>query len=218
MFYIIGDIHGCHSKLKLLFLKLEHRIMPEDTVIFLGDYIDRGEDSFAAVDYLSRLNDRFKCVFLTGNHEKMLFDFLKGLVSAETYYANGGKRTIESYTEHLGQFMIPDKHKQVLFSGRYYFEGDDFIAVHAGVNPEFGDNYRNNPQNDMIWIRENFFNTSYIFAKTVIFGHTPTAHLKVKTGDVFADYKRNMIGIDTAAVYGGKLTCLVWPEKEFIQC
>ena len=217
MYFIIGDIHGCASKLTKLYNKICSRISSEDQLIFLGDYIDRGEDSYAVLEILRRISLCHRTHFLTGNHEKMLYDYISGKEDPGMYHLNGGGKTIDSYKKALGSFYIPEEHRAILFNRNYYYETDSFFAVHAGVDPFYGDNYSSTSPFDMVWIREKFYNSDCCFKKTIIFAHTPTQYFKVRLGEVFTDDKRNIIGIDTAAVYGGKLTCLIWPKMQFIQ-
>ncbi|MGD8989304.1 MAG: metallophosphoesterase family protein, partial [Syntrophobacterales bacterium] len=93
---VIGDIHGCLGKLQLLMDKLDPR-PDRDQLIFLGDYIDRGENSSGVLDYLLELRKTFTdTIFLMGNHEKMFLDFLSGVDRALFIY-NGGESTLRSY-------------------------------------------------------------------------------------------------------------------------
>ncbi len=85
--YVVGDIHGCLEPLERLLTKIAPR--SDDEVVFVGDYIDRGPQSREVVDRLLGLP--FRCVFLLGNHERMLLDFLAG-EDEEIYLENGGGR------------------------------------------------------------------------------------------------------------------------------
>ncbi|MBN1500832.1 MAG: serine/threonine protein phosphatase [Spirochaetes bacterium] len=216
-YYIVGDIHGCLEKLQKIMIYIYSNINPEiDEIIFIGDYIDRGPAIYETVRYLADLDSRYKVTFLEGNHEDMLKMYLRGGFDPQIYYMNGGMKTIESYKNVLGDFIIPENHRKVLFSGKYYYEGDDFIVVHAGIPPfelEMNDYY----YNDLIWIRDDFFNSGVRYKKTVIFGHTVTDFLHKHRGKIYKDKKHNIIGIDTGAVYGGKLTCLRWPDLKIYQ-
>jgi serine/threonine protein phosphatase 1 len=213
--FIIGDIHGMRIDLQNLWTVLEPIITDKDTVVFCGDYIDRGPESFAVVEMLHAISQKHKTVFLTGNHEMMLADYLTGK-NEQLYFINGGRATVKSYTAEFGSFYIPEQHKNILFSNIYYYEGDDFIAVHAGFNSDYDDPFMT-PREEMVWIREKFYRKNHRWKKTVIFGHTPTQYIGNQLGTVFRDEDKNIIGIDTGAVYGGRLTCLVWPDNKIIQ-
>ena len=99
--FAFGDIHGCYAELKTLVdtLKRDHDAGAQDQFIFIGDYIDRGPCSKDVIDFLIRFRAEYpKTVFLRGNHEDMLLDFLGlGGTSGEVYLANGGVDFFKSY-------------------------------------------------------------------------------------------------------------------------
>jgi len=217
MYYIFGDIHGCYDRLVTLYGMVEKQICDDDGIIFLGDYIDRGKYSYEVVQYLLEIRERRNnTVFLRGNHEEMLIDYLEGRDSSGNYLYNGGEATKMSYRSNVGEFLMPRLHGEFFRTLSDYYEGDDFIAVHAGLRPGVA-RLEAQDREDLVWIREDFFRSKKRWKKTVIFGHTPTHHLHGRWGVVYFDDERNIIGIDTGAVYGGKLTCLVWPERKVIQ-
>jgi serine/threonine protein phosphatase 1 len=178
-----------------------------DTLVFIGDYIDRGPHSVEVVDYLLQLKKRLsRIVFLKGNHEDMLEKFLSG-ADRYTYLLNGGQKTLDSYlkcTPQSGLHPIPPDHLGFYKSLRLYYETTDFIFVHAGLRPRVS--LERQDTEDLLWIRDKFINTKYDFGKRVIFGHTPLKRPLVEP---------NKIGIDTGAVYGNTLTCVQLPELVF---
>ena len=198
MIYAIGDIHGCLEPLHHLIAQL--RLSEADELVFLGDYVDRGPDSKGVIDYLLTLRGR--CTFLMGNHERMFLDFLQGKERTLFLY-NGGTATLESYGGLRG---IPATHLAFLDRLRLYHETQDYLFVHAGIRP--GIPVQEQDERDLLWIREEFYAYSGRFPKTVVFGHTPMR-------EVLMDEDR--IGIDTACVYGNKLTCLTLPSRDVIQ-
>lgn len=217
MYYIIGDIHGEAYKLDGLIRIIFKELNPaEDILIFIGDYIDRGKYSFETLELLSSISKTVKCHFLNGNHELMLSAYLSGTLKYEYYKANGGDATIESYKKHFGSFFLPENHREILFSRKFFYVEDDFIAVHAGIPPEF-DTPEECEADDLVWIREKFYLSKKRWNRTIIFGHTPTFYLKKGKDSVYIDDKRNIIGIDTGATYGGSLSCLRWPDKKIFQ-
>lgn len=211
-YYIIGDIHGCLSKLQNIYSKIQNIIKDEDMIIFLGDYIDRGMDSYKVIEFLMSLSEKHNTVFLKGNHESMLLEYINGDVDTDLFYYNGGDKTVVSYKKQFGVFRIPEKHLDFFNSLSLYYEGSNFIAVHAGLNPKI-DNIEAQSEDEILWIRDQFFRADKKWEKTVIFGHTPTIYISEKKIGVYYDEARNIIGIDTGAVYGGMLTCLRWPDK-----
>jgi len=201
--FAIGDIHGCFDKLKNLISLLPINY-EEDTLVFLGDYIDRGSDSFAVVEYLIDLNKKHSnIVFLKGNHEDMLFRYLYGKDEA-TFLFNGGQQTLKDYMNKKGKIVIPPDHLDFYKSLQLYHETDDYIFVHAGMRDDVPISRQS--QADLLWIRRPFILSTFDFGKRVVFGHTPLSEVIVQD---------NKIGIDTGAVYGYKLTCLELPDIVF---
>jgi serine/threonine protein phosphatase 1 len=215
-YYIIGDIHGHLSKLKKIISYINKDMAEEDLLIFLGDYIDRGPDSFEVIEFLIELSLRRKTVFLSGNHEEMFIRFATMGDNYKNYITNGGGYTIKSYIKNLNTFTIPESHKKFFNSLKLYYEHADFIAVHAGLNPEieFIDAQK---KYDMIWIREDFYKYPKKWEKTIIFGHTPTTYIH-NSDSVYVDETRNIIGLDTNAMSEGyPLSCLRWPDRKIYQ-
>ena len=209
--YAVGDIHGCLDKLKKLMDKIKP-IDESDTLIFLGDYIDRGPDSKGVVECLLELKDTLRhLVCLRGNHEEMFLDYIqRQQKNRDIYFLNGGKSTLKSYglRTHapLDESALPEGHLRFFKSLLYYYETEDYIFVHAGLR--CGIPLAQQDKEDLVWMREDFFSGPCEFEKTVVFGHTPFRR-------PFMDACR--IGIDTGAVFNGTLTCLELPEKKFHQ-
>ncbi len=208
--YVIGDIHGCHDAL----LRLLDKVNPdphEDTLVFLGDYIDRGLQSCQVIELMIQLQQIFSnCITLLGNHEHMFLAFLKGRY--QDFYINmGGQETLESYgirppfkRENIS-LEIPTSHKQFLSNLLLVWENNHGIYVHAALSPS-----RHLSQQKTkwcLWGKDSFLLSDHKFPKPVVYGHTTFANPQMD------QYK---IGIDTGAVYGGKLTCLSLPERAII--
>lgn len=215
-YYITGDIHGHLSKLKKIISSVSNDIKADDTFIFLGDYIDRGPASFEVIEFLIDFSSKYKTVFLTGNHEDMFIRFVTKGDNYNNYIINGGGYTIKSYIKNLNEFCIPGNHKLFFNSLKLYYETDDFIAVHAGLNPDI--NLLNEQKRyDLIWIRENFYKYPGRWEKTIIFGHTPTPYIN-NSDSVYIDEARNIIGLDTNAMSDGfPLSCMRWPDRKIYQ-
>jgi serine/threonine protein phosphatase 1 len=203
--FAIGDIHGCLDKLVSLMETVDVDLS-RDTLVFMGDYIDRGPHSREVVDYLLDLKARSdKVIFLKGNHEEMLEDYVNGTNSL-MFVANGGEATILSYRKSGGQQeeMIPEAHMAFFQNLQNFYETKDYFFVHAGLRP--GVAIKDQVAWDMLWIRDQFIYTEYDFGKRIIFAHTPFREPLVM---------ENKIGIDTGAVYGNKLTCVELPALRF---
>jgi serine/threonine protein phosphatase 1 len=204
--FIVGDIHGCLDMLKRLMDKIDWR--PEtDRLIFLGDYIDRGQDPKGVVDFilaLTRGSPLVQC--LIGNHEDVFLDFLEG-GDLEPFLVNGGLTTLKSYgvdRKREGEPLIPPDHMAFFKNLIPWIELENFYVVHAGFRP--GVELERQSLQDLLWIREPFIFSDYDFGKKVIFGHSPYDEPLVM---------KNKIGLDTGAVYHNKLTCLEIPRMKF---
>ena len=215
-YYIIGDVHGHYEKLRNLFDELRSHINPDDTVIFLGDYIDRGPSSFEVIEFLLALSGVYRTVFLMGNHEDMFITYLNRKDYTGNYFRNGGGYTVKSYIKNLNALILPDAHIDFLNNLKLYYEGDDFIAVHAGLNPDIED-ISLQTREDILWIRHDFYLAEKRWPKTIIFGHTPTPYI-INSDSVFVDEEKNIIGIDTCAMLRNyPLTCIRWPDRRIFR-
>lgn len=200
--FIIGDIHGCRDMLEFMLGKIPWDPL-KDNLIFLGDYIDRGNDSKGVLDLLIKIKNVSQNVqFLMGNHEKMFLDYISD-VDVETFLFNGGTATLNSYSNN-GELDLPPEHYSFLNSLDTMVELEDYYIVHAGFRPDTGVDEQT--EIDKLWIREKFIYSDYDFGKKVVFGHTPFSSPLVMA---------NKIGVDTGAVYGNKLTCLELPDEKF---
>jgi len=204
--FAIGDIHGCVDKLKALIGKIDINFKT-DLLVFLGDYIDRGLYSYEVVSYLIELKKQHEnIVFLKGNHEEMLENYLAG-IDRFAYLSNGGRQTIDSYGKQgykPGKNLIPKDHMDFLKNLDLFYQTDNYIFVHAGLKEK--KNLEDQSQDDLLWIRQKFIKSKYDFGKRIVFGHTPLASPLIQS---------NKIGIDTGAVYGNRLTCVKLPDLIF---
>lgn len=217
--YAIGDIHGRCDLLLQLHRKIvaDVRARPgptRRTLVYLGDYIDRGASSFDVLDVLIHAPlEGFERVHLRGNHEDLMLRFLSGRHDA-IWLHNGGDATLASYGL-LASWMVaqpsemlalrdrlhaamPSSHLAFLQALRLWHVSGDYYLVHAGVRPGVPLD-RQRPA-DLVWIREPFLLSDDDFGKRVVHGHTITSE---------PDVRANRIGIDTGAFCTGRLTCLV---------
>ena len=99
--FAIGDIHGCVRTLEALLAELAPT--SRDSLVFLGDYVDRGPDSYGVIERLIGMEEASwsgtgpLCIFLRGNHDQMMLDFLGGCSNGELWRANGAGATLASY-------------------------------------------------------------------------------------------------------------------------
>ena len=204
--FAIGDIHGSFDQLQDLMQKIPIDFAT-DTLVFIGDYIDRCPGSVEVVDYLLELQRQVpQIIFLKGNHEDMLEKYLDG-TDRFTYLLNGGQKTLDCYlsiTDRTDGYPIPNGHMDFFRSLRLFYETESYIFVHAGLRPKVP--LASQEPEDLLWIRDKFIYSKYYFGKPVVFGHTPLEKPLVE---------RNKIGIDTGAVYGNALTCVQLPDLVF---
>lgn len=204
--FVVGDIHGCFDKLCALMDKIPIN-NTRDQLIFIGDYIDRGPSSFDVVNYLIDFKKRVPgTIFIKGNHEDMLQNYLDGS-DRFTYLLNGGQKTMDEYlnrSDNKEAFPIPSEHLEFFNSLQLYYQTDDYIFVHAGLREKVP--LESQDKMDLLWTRDEFIHSDFNFGKRVIFGHTPFKKPLLQA---------NKIGIDTGAVYGNLLTCVQLPEMEF---
>jgi serine/threonine protein phosphatase 1 len=201
--FVIGDVHGCVDELERLLDGLAPAA--DDTVCFLGDYVDRGPDPRGVVERLIRLQGEGpQCVFLKGNHEDMFLAFMgRPGRHGDAFLWNGGNATLASYgcdgmSGAEVAARLPESHAAFLGGLRTHAFLGDFLCVHAGVRPTRP--LAAQSEEDLLWIREEFIKQPHPYPYTVLFGHTPQR-------DVLVDLPFK-IGLDTGLVYGNRLSCL----------
>jgi len=204
----IGDIHGCLNSLKALTALV--RLSPDDRLVLLGDYVDRGPDSRGVIDWILDARRSMEVIALRGNHEAMMLDSRSDVTKSQLWSTYGGLETLASYNAGFVEdwvSAVPNSHWAFLEQTHYYFETEKNIFVHGMVNAE-----RNMPEQDpylMLWAKC-FGMKPHQSGKPVICGHT--AH---KAGNIGV-YDFGCC-IDTAACKGGWLTCLNPDTGEFWQ-
>jgi serine/threonine protein phosphatase 1 len=205
--YAIGDIHGRHDLLQMLLRRIgEHAEGRRHTLVFLGDYIDRGPNSAEVVDTVRSLQARSEreVVCLKGNHEAMLLEVIGRPDLVPWWLDNGGDATLDSFgaastrgipadiLDWLGS--LPTSHED---EQRYY--------VHAGLMP--GWRFKDQTEKNKIWIREPFLGMDYDFGKHVVHGHTPLPSARPEV----RPFRTNL---DTGAVFGGALTAGIFTGEQ----
>lgn len=210
--FVVGDIHGCTEEVDRLLDALS--LTASDTIIFLGDYIDRGPSPKGVIDRLLRLcHEGPQCVFLKGNHEDMFLAFLgEPGHYGEAFLFNGGEATLRSYglegkPGNVVAARLPPEHAEFLRSLEVQHRHGEFLCVHAGIVPT--QPIEEQTEEDLLWIRDEFILNPHPFPFTVLFGHTPQREVIIDL-----PYK---IGLDTGLVYWNKLSCLELEEKRLFQ-
>lgn len=220
--YAIGDIHGradllieMHSMIRADAKGFDGR----KQVIYLGDYIDRGLQSKQVVEMLIEPQlSGFDTVFLKGNHEQAMLDFLEYPEATAGWLSFGGRETLLSYginvtfmplmkdmqnlAKELGA-VLPDSHREFLEDGLLSFRSGDYYFVHAGIRP--GIPLEDQHFEDQLWIRDEFIDSDADHGAVIVHGHTITPEPELTA---------NRIGLDTGAFHSGVLTCLVIDGSE----
>jgi serine/threonine protein phosphatase 1 len=200
----VGDVHGRLDRLD----RVLRQIPAERTLVFLGDYIDRGPDSRGVVRRLMRLEQQRACVVLCGNHEEMMLDALDDAFVTD-WLANGGDATLRSYGVSTPRQLAEELSREELtwFHGlREHWETEEFVFVHAGIMP---DGPEATDRETKLWERI-APDEPFGYSKPVICGHTPYRS-PIRGPD--------WINIDTGCgkLPSAPLTALLLPELEYVQ-
>jgi serine/threonine protein phosphatase 1 len=216
--YAIGDIHGRSDLLErqhaLIDADYSTKRSPVVHLVYLGDYVDRGPDSFNVVERLAEGPISFVNVaLLRGNHEEMLLRFLDDPSVGPIWRRLGGLETLLSYgidvekvlkengypglSEHF-KSRLPAHHHALFSRLEPSMTIGDYFFCHAGVRP--GIPLDQQKPDDLLWIRDEFLDASHDFGKVIVHGHTPVEQ---------PTFGKNRINIDTGAYATGRLTCLV---------
>ena len=225
--YAVGDIHGRADLLERMLAQIadDAARRPDFAkyIIYLGDYVDRGPDSALVVErLLAGPPPGFGAIHLKGNHEVALLDFLNDVRIGPTWFADniGGGMTVASYgvlppadpndPDHLAaaqahfRAALPAAHRAFLTKDlRTHVTIGDYLFVHAGVRP--GVPLAEQREEDLLWIRRDFLNSTADHGKIVVHGHTIAPE---------PEQRANRIGIDTGAYATGRLTCLALEGAE----
>lgn len=204
--FVIGDLHGCAHALDLLLGELSPG--KDDTVVTLGDYVDRGPDTRGVVNQLLELGQRTKLIPLMGNHEILMLDAEEGTLDNDSWFSVGGRQTMASYGADKGEWdKIPEAHWDFYRNLRRWHATDSHIFAHANVNamlpmPDQSDDW-------LFWRR---FDDSHphFSGKLLVCGHTAQ-----KSG--LPCILPGRICIDTWAYGEGWLTALQIGTDTFVQ-
>lgn len=191
--FVISDIHGCFDTLKRLIAKID--LQKNDALFFLGDYIDKGPNPAEVLDFVIDLKKEFNVFTIRGNHEE---DFLEMsqkyepdfVLSYVTRRLRGEKLLTET-----GE--IKEKYRDFFNQSQYFFELEDFILVHAGLNLSNKNIFED--KSSMLQRRFwDFSDLSLTNGKRVVNGHEPTSLDDIKKA---VENKSNRIPLDNGCVY-----------------
>lgn len=230
--FVVGDIHGrCAQLLNLL--DMLPRDPKTDTLVFLGDLIDRGADAPGCVEHVLKLcrENPENVVCLRGNHEQMLMDFLDGSSNIWLTPVTGGERTFEQYTgqpvridseqdlvemRRAFERSLPPEHLYFMQDTPLYYEDDYAIYVHAGLDD--GKHPSESSEVSLLWMRDMDFYKHYT-GKPCVFGHTPTPLLPLRgrLGRHGIYISHSAVGLDTGYNHQSPLSCLSLPDFNLYQ-
>jgi serine/threonine protein phosphatase 1 len=221
----IGDIHGGFKALQQV---LERANVDEnDTLIFLGDYVDGWSESSQIIQFLMELSQKQECIFIKGNHDAWTEDWLSFGNAPDVWLQNGGKSTVDSYSD----YSLEDLEKHLEFFQKmknYYVDEENRLFIHAGYSsmhgPEkevYSSNYR---WDRTLWetavaMDKKLVKNSELYPKRfllfneIFIGHTPTLHLGIDK----PVNKANIWNLDTGAAFTGSLTMMDVNTKQFWQ-
>jgi serine/threonine protein phosphatase 1 len=219
--FAIGDIHGALKALQQIIQLIKPK--QDDTLIFLGDYVDGWSQSAQVIDYLITLDETYNCIFIRGNHDTWCEDWLQGKPANETWLYHGGQATVESYRT----ISAEQKDRHLEFFNRmknYYVDEQNRLFIHAGFSSMEGPG-KEQDESDYCWDRTlwkmalTMDNTTMkdsrrlTLFKEIYIGHTPTLYY-----DVYTPMQGcNVWNIDTGAAFHGKLSAINIDTKEYWQ-
>jgi serine/threonine protein phosphatase 1 len=215
--YAIGDIHGCDAQLANLYEiiaeDLTRRPIDQPVLLHIGDYVDRGADTAGVLRRLLAGPPiaGMQAVNLVGNHDETMLHALSGDRPAATdWLFAGGRPALESYgvdpdsPRESWPSGVPAEHLQFLRELTLTHREGGYFFVHGGIRP--GVPLEKQVREDLLRMRQPFLYSDADFGAVVVHGHTPVKQPVVR---------HNRIAIDTGAVFGGKMTCLVLEDEKF---
>lgn len=225
---VIGDIHGG--------LRALHQVMDRasvdahDTLIFLGDYVDGWSQSPEVLDYLIELQHRHHCIFIRGNHDELVLNWLEQRnenIDEGQWYKHGGEATVLAY-EKVSEAQKKDHIAFLKALKNYHLDDHNRLFVHAGFTNMNGISYEYYPRM-LYWDRtlwetalampdalspdSLFYPRRFTLYTEIYIGHTPVT----KIGQTVPVHKAGVWNVDTGAAFTGPLTILDVDSKEFWQ-
>lgn len=222
---VIGDIHG---GLRALHQIMERaKVTPSDTLIFLGDYVDGWSQSPQVIDYLIKIQTKYNCIFIRGNHDELLLEWLNKTKDNPLWYKHGGESTALAYANVSEE--VRKEHVEFLQTlENYYLDEENRLFIHAGFTNVNGVDYEYFPK--LFYWDRTLWETALAMDKTlqmddlfypkrltlyneIYIGHTPVSRI----GKTIPVQMANVWNIDTSAAFEGPLTIMDVDTKEFWQ-
>lgn len=201
----IGDVHGCSRALDALLDELQPA--RHDTVVMLGDYVDRGPDSRGVIDALIQLDGHCQLKPLLGNHELMLLGVVSRGLAPELWMQSGGHATVASYGGAIDK--IPAAHLQFIERCLPHYENERSGFIHAGYVA--GVDLADQPEQVRFWNHLNApIPPPHHSGKTIFVGHTPQ-----RTGAILNC--GHLLCLDTFCCGGGYLTAMDVDSRQLWQ-
>ncbi len=222
---VIGDIHGGLRGLRQVLEKVE--IQKDDNFIFVGDYVDGWSESADTIRFLIEFSKDNNCIFLRGNHDELLYNYLIGEEMSPLWLNHGGKSSIKNY-RNLSSEEI-EKHIDFLKSlENFYIDDDNNCFLHAGFTNQKGPQFEYY-ENTVYWDRtlwemvcaldENILKADDKYPKRltnfneIFIGHTPVTRVGFSKPANFA----NVWNVDTGAAFKGSVSIMDVNTKEIWQ-
>jgi serine/threonine protein phosphatase 1 len=198
----IGDVHGCRLALEAVLNAIQPA--PDDLIVALGDYIDRGLESRGVVDRLLRLRSECRLITLLGNHEVMFLEAVDSLPAFENWQRYGGRQMLQSYGGRMED--IPPEHWDFYRGLDLFFESEKHFFIHANYDADLPLNKQ--PEYLALWEHcDQNVPRPHCSGKTAIVGHTAQ-----RSGEIFD--RSHLVCIDTYCHGGGWLTALEVNTRE----
>lgn len=213
---VIGDIHGGFKALQEVIELVKPTV--KDTFIFVGDYVDGWSENAETIRYLLQFSEKYTCIFIRGNHDELLYNYLKGKESSPMWLNHGGQSSIDSYAK-LSEEEI--KHHIQFFEGleNFYIDDDNKLFLHAGFTNQKGPHYEYFP-NTVYWDRtlwemvcaldptisrkDDKYPKRLTLFNHIYIGHTPVTRIGFTKPTTFA----NVTNVDTGAAFKGTISIL----------
>lgn len=225
---VVGDIHGGYKA--LLQILERANVSKEDTLIFLGDYMDGWSESPEVLDFLIQLKETHQCIFIKGNHDELVVDWLEERfenINESMWFKHGGKATVDAYATINSEKR--EQHIAFLKELKnYYLDSENRLFIHAGFTNLHGVEYEYFPKlfywDRTLWemalaIDENLDKQDVLYPNRlkiyseIYIGHTPTTRIE----QTIPVNKACVWNIDTGAAFKGPLTILDVDTKEYWQ-